>query len=68
MKVNQKTFCDLLRMFNASLSTFTVGISTTHGQNKTRKFYTEGFIPASPSWFLLDLSVSNDSPLGLHIY
>ena len=32
-------------MFNAFVSTFEVAFHTVHGQNKTRRFYTEGFIP-----------------------
>ena len=59
-KIQRKTFCACWRIFNAILSTCTVAFCTTHGQNNTRKCYTEGFIPVaslngvvgSPSLFI----------------
>ena len=34
-------------MFNAFVSTCALEVSTTHGQNKTRRFGTEGFVPVA---------------------
>ena len=34
-------------MFNAFLSTCEVDFCTTHGQNTTRRFDTEGFVPVA---------------------
>ena len=47
------------RIYKAFVSTFLVAFCTTHRQNKTHGFYTEGFVPVtslcgvvgSPSWF-----------------
>ena len=50
-------------MFNVFVSTCAVAFCTTHGQNNTRKCYTEGSVPVSslcgvvgsPSWFIRSL-------------
>ena len=47
-------------MFNAFVSTCAVDFRTTHENNKTPGFYTEGFVPVagfcglggSPYWFI----------------
>ena len=52
-----------LRMFKVFVSTCTVALRTTHGQNKTRKCDTEGFVlvaslcgvVGSPSSFIISL-------------
>ena len=38
-------FCAWWRIFNVFVSTCPVAFRTTHGQNKTRKCDTEGFVP-----------------------
>ena len=55
----QKPFCEWWHMFNTFVSTCSVAFCTTQGQNKTRSFDTEGFVPVaslcgiigSLSWF-----------------
>ena len=59
-KIPPKPFCYWWRVFNAFLSIFAVKSFTTHGQNKTRRFDTEGLVPVasvcgvvgSPSWVI----------------
>ena len=46
-KMPQKPFCGLWHIFNAFVSTCAVANHATYGQNKTRRFYTEGFIQVS---------------------
>ena len=40
-------FCAWWRMFNVFVSTCAVAFRTTHGQNKTHKCDTEGFVPVA---------------------
>ena len=46
-KMPQNHFCAWWRMFNVFVSTCAVAFRTTHGQNKTRKCDTEGFVPVA---------------------
>ena len=46
----QNTFCDWWRIFNAFVPKRAVTFCTTHGQNKTLRFDTEGFVPVSSLW------------------
>ena len=62
-KMPRNPFWAWWRMFNAFVSTCAVAFRTTHGQNKTRKCDTEGFVPVaslygvvgSPSSFIRSL-------------
>ena len=62
-KIPRNPFCAWWRMFNVFVSTYAVAFRTTHGQNKTFKCYTEGFVPVaslygvvgSPSSFIRSL-------------
>ena len=44
-KITQKSFCGWWRIFNAFPSTCAFCFFPTHGQNRTRIFDTEGFVP-----------------------
>ena len=63
MKIPWKLFCDWCHIFHAFLYMCAVSFLTTHWQNTTRRFYTEGFIQynslccvvGSPYWFIKSL-------------
>ena len=43
----RKPFCAWWRMFNVFVSVCVVALRTKHGQNNTRKYDTEGFVPVA---------------------